>query len=287
MRILPRPFGQVLNDAVAALMSNWKPLFTTSLMVFIPSSLLTVLILSQTGAMEVLVAVLNDPGYLNSLPPDEVARLVRPLVTAMVLTGLVQAIATILMYLVSHRLTIARLTGREIRPSEARTHALRRFFPALLSLAIALAVIFGAIFVGLSLWSVIGDLSFAGLLVLAVALTPAVWFAVSVSMITPVTSVEPVGPARVLLRSMQLVRGRWGVTFGFLLLVALLGSVASLMIQWITPLTFSAGTNPVTMVIGVIGIGAQGLIMAAIGVAYTHWYLDLRARQEPVLIDQL
>jgi hypothetical protein len=40
-------------------------------------------------------------------------------------------------------------------------------------------------------------------------------------------------------------------------------------------------------VLSALGIGAQGLIVAGIGAMYTAWYIDLRARQEELLSEDL
>lgn len=287
MRILPRPFSQVLNDGVTALGRVWRPLFVTSLMVYLPATLLTAWVFSATGILDTLVAILNDPGYLNSLPDEELRRLFRPFYTAIGLALLIQSVATVYIFLVVHRTIAADIKGETVTPREARMHALRKMVPGLGATLIAEVAILGALFVGMTLWSMVGTTTFAGMLILVLGLTPGVWMAVSFSMLTPVVSLEDGGFSRVLPRSRILVQGRWGVTLAFLILVAMLGSAASSLIQWFAPLSLSDGTNPVLILLGLVGVGFQGLVMAAIGVTWTHWYIDLRSRKEPLLIDQL
>lgn len=287
MRILPRSFNQILNDSVVALGRVWRPLLTTSLMVFIPATILIVVIFNQTGVVDVISAMLADPGYLASLPEEDFQALVRPIFTAIALTLVVQALSTTFIYLVAHRMVAGDLKGDTTTGGEARRHALGRLGPSLLALFFATMAIIGSVVVGMTIWEAVGGLGFAGMLLLAIVLTPGVWLAVSLSMLTPVMSFEKRGVARVLPRSAALVRGRWGATLGFLLLVAMLGSIASSLIQWIAPLSVSGAIDPVVTVIGIVGLAVQGLIMAAIGVAWSHWYIDLRSRQEPLLVDQL
>lgn len=287
MRILPRPFSQVLNDSIVALGRLWKPLFTTSLMVYVPATALIVVVFNATGVIEVITAIFADPGYLAALPEEEFQALVAPVFTAIALTLLIQALATVYTYLFAHRLVQADLMGDQITAGSARLHAARRMAPALVALVIATVAILGSLVVGLTVWDAIGGLGFTGMLLLAVVMTPGVWLAVSLSMLTPVTSFEMPGIIQILRRSANLVRGRWGATLGFLLLVATLGSIASSLIQWIAPLSVSGAANLVVTIIGAVGIGVQGLIMAAIGVAWTHWYIDLRSRKEALLAAHL
>ena len=287
MRILPRPFGQVLNDGVVALGRVWRPLFATSLMVYLPTTLLTALIFSTTGVFDTLTAIVADPGYIDTIPEAEIRELLRPLLVAVGLSLLVQSVATLFLYLVAHRVIAADIKGDAMTGREARRHALKRMPPGLVVLIGAEVAVLGALVVGMTLWSYIGGTTFIGMFLFILALSPGTWLAVSFSMLSPVLALEKTGTARVLSRSTSLVKGRWGATLAFLLLVAMLGSAASSLIQWVTPLSLSGGVNPVVTVVGIIGVGFQGLIMAAIGVTWTHWYIDLRSRKEPMLIDQL
>jgi hypothetical protein len=119
-------------------------------------------------------------------------------------------------------------------------------------------------------------------------MTPGIWLAISLSMLTPVVSLEDRGVVASLTRSRRLVKGRWWPTLGFLLLVGLLGSVATQLIQLVAiPLATVGGVSTGLLLVSLLGLAAQGPIVAAMGATYTHWYVDLRSRVEPVLEDQL
>jgi hypothetical protein len=89
-------------------------------------------------------------------------------------------------------------------------------------------------------------------------------------------------------RSMQLVRGRWWPTAGFLLLVGLLGGIAIQLIQLVAlPLALIGGGGTVLSLASLLGVLAQGLLVAAIAAMSTHWYIDLRARKEELSTETL
>lgn len=125
-------------------------------------------------------------------------------------------------------------------------------------------------------------------LVLLFALTaPGLWLGTSLSMVTSTSSVERNGVFGAMKRSSALVKGRWWATFGFLLMVAFLGSISLWMVQLVAiPVTAvgGGGNAPLALLLGVV---FQGPIISAMGVTFTAWYIDLRSRKEPLLIDQL
>ena len=121
---------------------------------------------------------------------------------------------------------------------------------------------------------------FAGLLMLII---PGIWIVFSLSMVLPVVALENAGPAQALRRSFQLVKGRWWPTAGFLLLVGLLGSVAGQIVQFVAAPLLTIGDLSIGLGLGfVVAVVIQGFIVAAIAVMATAWYMDLRARKEPL-----
>jgi hypothetical protein len=296
MEITPRPFGEVLGDAVNALGRTWKPLFSTALIAFIPVGIIAMVVFRVSGAAEIFGAIIRDPGYLDSLGDDQLASLATPLLWAGSITVILQIVASIFVYLASHRAIAAYLNGEPVSGREARQWALRRLWVGLGAgltaiITVVLLVVLG--FVGwLVPYTIVGtpnstSLVIATLLFLALV-GPGVWLGVSFSMVTPVVALEDRGVFTSLGRSIQLVRGRWRPTFGYLVLVSVLGSVAIQLIQIVAvPLAAVGGAAAGTLTVGVVGIIAQGVIVAAIGGMYTVWYVDLRARKEPFLSGDL
>ncbi|MCI0425666.1 MAG: hypothetical protein L0Z47_07430 [Actinobacteria bacterium] len=296
MRILPRTFSQVLNDALTSLARIWKPLVSTSVLVFLPAGVITVTVFAMTGASEFLRVVFDDPGYLETLPRDVFLDLARPFLVAALIGLVVQGLVTLYVYLCCHRIAIVDIQGGSPDAPQARREALRRipktFVAGLLAALLVAALILAAIMVWTLPLATVGTPNATSLLIapvlLAALLVPGVWLAVSFSMLTPVMAVESRGIFAALERSRALVRRRWWPTFGFLVLVGLLGSVATQLIQLVAvPLATVGGVEPGLLLVSLLGLAAQGPIVAAMGASYTHWYVDLRSRVESLMRDQL
>jgi hypothetical protein len=130
--------------------------------------------------------------------------------------------------------------------------------------------------------TVIGLIASAGIAVgLLLLVIPGVWLAVSVAMVPHVVALEDRGVFGSLRRSVQLVRGRWWPTFGYLLLVGLVGSVAGWLLQSVAiPLVAVGDISTGLALVFVAGLIFQGLVVAAIAVMNTMWYFELRTRNE-------
>jgi hypothetical protein len=64
-------------------------------------------------------------------------------------------------------------------------------------------------------------------------------------------------------------------------MVGLLGGIAIQLIQLIALPLLATGRGSAALTIAAgLGVFAQGLLVAGIAAMYTHWYVDLRARQE-------
>ncbi|MGI9611219.1 MAG: hypothetical protein ACR2NL_13075, partial [Acidimicrobiia bacterium] len=125
----------------------------------------------------------------------------------------------------------------------------------------------------------------AGLLLLII---PGVWMAVMFSMTPQVMALEDRGILGSLRRSTRLVAGRWWATLGFLLIVALLGSIAGQLIQLVAlPVVAVAGVDASAALGFVISVLVQGLLIAAIAVMTSIWYVDLRSRKEDLTTESL
>ena len=296
MQIVPRPFGQILGDALSRLGGTWKPLASTALIVFIPVGILTLLAFQMTGAVDFLELVFNDPEALNNLPPDVFLEISQPFIRAVVIGVALQSIATLFVYLTVHHVIASDISGTPVSGSAARRHAWGRMWVGLVAGLIGFVVVGVIIGIGLAIWVVpfalVGTPTATSrwvAVVLFLALVgPGIWLLISFSMMTSVIAIERTGPIRALSRSLSLVKGRWWPTLGFLLMVGLLGSVAIQLIQLVAiPLSVVGDLGTGVSVVSALGVGAQGLIVAGIGAMYTAWYIDLRARQEELLNENL
>lgn len=295
MRILPRPLGQVLNDAMAGLGRTWRTLVPLAIVVFIPASLATLAAFSIPGALEFIEALLETPGELSALTPEEFADRSRPFVVATAITVVVQALATIFVFVACHRVAVADLKAEPVSWKTATKSIVGPYAGAAAAGILGAASAAGLLFLGLTFWSVpaatVGAPNATAALVAVVLLValvgPGVWLGTSLSMVTAVSTVERQRPFRAMSRSARLVRKRWWPTLGFLLLVGLLGSVALQLVQLVAIPVAAAGGGGNAPLASLLGVVAQGPIVTAMGVTFTYWYLDLRARQEPLMVDQL
>lgn len=296
MVIAPRQFGQVLNDAMNGLAGVWKTLLLPALIVSIPVSIATVLAFSATGGADFLDLVMNNPERLQALPEEVFWELAQPLYVAAAIATTLQVLAGVFVALASHGAVAAHLKGNPLTSGEAVRLAVRRYatgFGATLLIVLAIAILIG---LGAVVWLVpalaVGTPNTASFLVamllLMVLLGPGIWAGVSVSMTTSAVAIEQGGVFSSIRRSMQLVRGRWWPTAGFLLLVGLLGGIAIQLIQLIAlPLAAVGGGGTTLSIASALGVLAQGLLVAAIAAMYTHWYIDLRARKEDLSTENL
>jgi hypothetical protein len=296
MQIVPRPFGQVLGDAINSLGRTWRALGSTALMVFIPVGVLTLLIFQWTGAVDFLELVFNDPGALNTLPPDVFLEVSRPFIRAVAVAVALQTMAALFVYLAVHHVVASDIAGNQVSGPAARRHAISRLGIGVIAALLGLVIVGALIGVGLAVWlipfALVGTPNATSSLLAVVLLLafvgPGIWLLISLSMTTPVIAIEAKGPIASLARSFALVKGRWWPTLGFLLMVGLLGSVAIQLIQLVAiPLSVVGDLGTGVFLASALGIGAQGLIVAGIGAMYTAWYIDLRARREDLLSEDL
>jgi hypothetical protein len=293
MVITPRPFGQVLSDAMNSLARTWRALLMPALVVSVPVSIATALIFRWTGGGDFLDLVVNNPSALQGLPEEVFLEVARPFYLALGLATILQVVAGIFIALAAHRAVAADLAGTQLTGGEASKQALRRY-PAGLGAGV-LVVVVVAIMIGLgaAVWLVpvlsVGTPNAASALVafvlFFVLLGPGVWVGVSMSMTTSAVAIEGLGILGSIRRSIRLVRGRWWPTTGFLLLVGLLGGIAIQMIA--LPLAAVGGASAALTIASALGVLAQGLLVAGISAIYTHWYIDLRARRESLTSSDL
>ena len=297
MEIVPRPFGQVLGDAINRYGRIWKPLTSTALIVYIPLGVLTLLIFQMTGANDFLELAITDPEALSNLPTEVFLEVSQPFILAIMIVVGLGSIAALFVYLAVHSVVVSDISQDPISGAVARRHAWGRMGSGLIAGFIGLIVI-GLIFaIGLTIWiiplAVVGTPNATSTLLAVVLLLalvgPGVWLLISFSMTTSVIAIERAGPIRALSRSHNLVKGRWWPTLGFLLMVGLLGSVAIQLIQLVAIPLSAVGelASGVSYLVLALGVGSQGLIVAGIAAMYTAWYIDLRARQQELLSEDL
>lgn len=267
MQITPRPFGEVISEGTTILGRVWRgflaPVFWTSILL----GALTIVIVVATGAGDVLQLILADPEVLETYTREQLIETTLTLFQAGSISVLVQLLGTGFINLTVHRLVASAIAGEPLGPREATSRALGR----MLVLVAAGFLAFVAVFLGL-----------------IALIIPGIWLAGYFTMISPVIALEHVGPVAALRRSFTLVRGRWWPTIGFLLLVGLLGSVAAQLVQLIAiPILAVGGVGIGTGLGFVLIVVVQGVVIAAIAVMTTVWYIDLRARKGPLLTSNL
>jgi hypothetical protein len=267
MEITPRPFGDVLSEGVALLARVWRRILAPAFWAFVILGGVTIATFALTGAGDALQLVLDDPQAVNDLSDEEWVETALTLIWATSVAVILQLLATGFVNLVVHRIVASEIAGSPMGTGAATSFA----FGRLLSLAVAGFLALIAIVVGL-----------------AALVVPGIVLAGYFTMITPVIALERTGPVDALRRSFTLVRGRWWPTVGFLILVGLLGSVAAQLVQLIAIPALAASGLGLGVGIGfVLLIVVQGMIVAAIAVMTTLWYVDLRARQGPLLTSNL
>lgn len=291
MFISPRPSGQVLADAVGGLGRTWKTLMLPAISVSMLTGALSVVVFRTSGAARFLRLAFDDPQALQALPSEAFDELSRPFFVAGSVVLGVQLLSTLLIALMGHLAATSDLAGRKQTSRQILAGACRRYPVALVAMLLVLtglSVLFGS---GAVLWSVPATIvgtpnatsTVLATILFSLLLGPGVWATVAASMTTSVVAVETGGPLNAIRRSMGLVRHRWWATAAFLVVVGLLGGVAIQLIQLVALPLAAVGVGGTTLAAAaLVGTATQGLLVVAIAAVYTHWYVDLRARQEGV-----
>lgn len=245
----------------------WRRLFAPTFWSFVPLGAITLGIFALTGADDVIEMVLSDPEALDRLTDAELLDLSVRLFQGVSIAVLLQLLASGFVNLAAHRIVAGEIAGEHVGTAAAVSLAFARLFPLLGAGLLALIAIM------------------AGLVLLVV---PGIWLAGCFTMISAVIAIEGVRPGRALGRSFALVRGRWWPTVAFLLLVGLLGSVAAQLVQLVALPILAVGGVGIGLGLGFVALViVQGMVVAAIAVMTTVWYVDLRARKETLLSSSL
>jgi hypothetical protein len=267
MQIAPRSFNQILNDGIVMLGRVWKSLLVPAVGASILLGAATLIVFRLTGADQFIDLLFTDPLAFDSLTTEQLADIAVPFLQGALIALILNIVATGFINLATHRVVGTVVAGSPITGGAAGQFALSRL--SSLILAFALAIV--AVTIGfLLLW------------------VPGIWLAVMFSMTVQVMALEGTGVVDSLRRSFDLVRGRWWPTAGFILLVGLLGTSAGWMIQLVAaPLLVVGSVSASSGLAFVLGTLVQGVMIAAIAVMTTVWYLDLRARKEQLFSENL
>lgn len=267
MQLAPRSFNQVLAHGMNMLVTIWKSLLVPAFGAAIPLGALTLVAFRITGANDVLDLLFNDPDAFRALSEEEFVAQSTTLLTFFLIAVFIQLIASAFINLATHRIVGAKLADNPITGGEASRFAFTRLIPLLLAGLLAV--------VGVTI----------GLFLLVI---PGIWLAVMLTMTPQVMALEDLGIIESLRRSFDLVRGHWWLTVGFLVLVGFLGNAAGQVVQLVAlPLIAVGGVSGSIALAFVFGVLVQGLLISAIAVMTTFWYIDLRARKEPLLSESL
>lgn len=259
MEIQPQTFGSSLSELIRLLGKVWRSLLLPALVTSVVVAAASYWILTSTGAIDFIELTFANPEALETMSDEEIFDLFSKFFAGFAWVSVVSAALYGFLYLATALAVRNELTDDTIDTNIA-SQALALLVPWVVALFFT--------------W--LGTAAGFILLVL-----PGIWFAISMSMVAPVLAIENMGPLAAMRRSFRLVRGNWWETLGFVLLVGLIGVTASQLVQVlaIPALLFGSGGIAFGLSI-VLTVAVQGLIIAAIAVGITVWYLNLRARAD-------
>jgi hypothetical protein len=258
MEIQPRSFGDSLGDVVANLGKVWRVLAGPAIVASVVMGLLTILAFESTDSFDVFELIFNNPEVLDEMSDDEVLETLTQLGTGALIVSLFSTVVYGFVYL-----TAAIAVGRahSTKPDAPVVTAAMKLFPIW---------VIAAILAGIAV--------FAGFFLL---ILPGVWLAMMLSMYTPVIALEGKGPADSLRRSFELVKDNFWETLGFIVVIGLIGGTAGQLFQLVAiPILVSGQASFTFGLAFAVGVVGQGLILAAIAVGMSTWYLNLRARTD-------
>ena len=295
MEIKPAPFGDNLNTWFKTLGKQWRPLLISSLAIFVPIGVLVTIAFMATGAGEGIFD-LNEQSTdeLTDLP--EIFDQLTPFLIGAGIWIALQALGAFFVYLASNRIVAAHFAEVEVTWREAIRFAGQRLWPTFLAGVIVVAaslVVVGAVS-AFAVFLVAGDNpGFFTVFILAVmvltTIVAVISIGVSISLFSQVIAMEDTDAVEALRRSFTLVRGRWWATFGFFVVTSLIASAAAQVAAIVTvPAMMAAVVAPnlLGVAYGLITI-VQAPLLAAVAAAYSVWYVDLRARERPLMSEQL
>ena len=247
--ILPRPMGvgELLRAAFRLYQRHWRTLVAIAAVVVVPITLLQYLLGSQVRSQSQVTngVVVTTPSW------------------AVGISGLVAALAGVLMYLVLTG-AITRAVAAEVAGQDPGLEQSYRFGFYRLG-----SVLLVSVLVGLT--------TLAGLILLVI---PGIYIGVRLAVSIEALVVEGRRGTGSMGRSWELVGGHWWHAFGTLLVAGLLTGLVNTLItapfgatSWVAQAVVAAVATTITLPYG-----------ALVGVLL---YLDLRARKEPLTLETL
>jgi len=247
--ILPRPMGvgEILRAAFRLYQRHWRTLVAIAAVVVVPITLLQYLLGNQVRSQSQVTngAVVSTPSW------------------AVGISGLVAAVAGVLMYLVLTG-AITRAVAAEVAGQDPGLEQSYRFGFYRLG-----SVLLVSVLVGLA--------TLAGLILLVI---PGIYIGVRLAVSIEALVVEGRRGTGSMGRSWELVGGHWWHAFGTLVVAGLLTGLVNTLItapfgatSWVAQAVVAAVATTITLPYG-----------ALVGVVL---YLDLRARKEPLTLETL
>jgi hypothetical protein len=295
MRIQPGDFGTSLNRWFRLLGRRWKPLLISSMVAYIPLALvlgILYLVLDVGDAF----AQLADPDLVAEMSLSELLDILTPVLVTGLVALVLQLIATMYIYLSASRITAEHFAEMESDWREASRSASKRLTVAIGAslLVFGVAIVTIAIVVGVG-WGLIVNLGttfvsiFLTSVVVLTALVVMVWLSVSVSLYPQSIALTRRGALDCIKESFYLIQGRWWATVGFVLVTSLIASAALQVLNLVLVPLYVAGAAIPWVLAVVVSVTTliEGPIAATMGTAYAIWYIDLRARREPLEAESL
>lgn len=295
MQIQPADFGANLNSWFRLLGRQWKPLLILSLVGFVPAAAVITILFFVAGAPG-LMERLFDPELLEQMTSDELIEAIAPILVVGGIGLVLQVVASAFVYLGAGRVAAHHYAGVETDWRAASRFAAGRFWKAIgAGLLVTLGALITMGLVAALGWAVISGLgvSFVSVFLVAVlaltTITGLIWLNVSVTLYSQSIAMSDIGVLDSLKESFSLVQQRWWVSVGFLLVTGLIASAAAQVLSVaLVPLYIVGILVPGALAAfyGLIVL-AQAPVAAAVGAAYSVWYIDLRARRGTVIAEDL
>jgi hypothetical protein len=265
----PLGVGEILDVTFRLYRENFLPFVRIAAIGVIPTQLLTLLVLLSAAPDDGIVVERTDI-FGNTTTDVDTGQLWRFL-AAIVLTSIVAFLATLIVSAaITRAVAHSYVDGRRPDVSESLKFALRRLLPLVgMTILFALGVMLGTV----------------------ACIIPGVFLYVAWSVAAPALIMEGAGPAGALGRSLRLVRPRWWPTFGLLLLVFLMTSIASQIIQIPITLPFGGGggffgtVDPDDLTRSLVASTVAGIVTGLLtepfaAIVNVVLYVDLRVRHE-------
>lgn len=295
MQVQPADFGANLTSWLRLLGVRWKPLLLLSMVAFIPVAV-AIVILFYVADLPGVIEQLTNPELVEEMTLEDVIELIIQPAIAGGIGIFIQVVATSFVYVGASRITICHLAEIETDWRTASRFAVGRLGRVI---GAQLIVTFGALFiigaVAAISWGLLStlDISFLDIFLTTVLVLTAsvvlVWLSFSLALVSQSIAMTDNNVFESLKESFTLVRRRWWVSVGFFLVTGLIASVAAQVITVpLVPLFIVGIAIPgVLLVIYAVTGLVQGPIAAAVAVAYSIWYIDLRSRQETIMASDL